>query len=138
MPMPKEASCLGALQLAGRIAFPRITDKNGQMQFHEVSRDEIARFSTGTFHIHEPAANSPTIDIQQIELCFVPLLAFDSSGHRLGLGKGFYDRALQGFTGLKVGIAFDQQECTETLPTDPHDQLLDLVITPTRVLRFKH
>ncbi len=60
---------------------------------------------------------------------FVPLLAFDRAGHRLGYGGGYYDRTLAAHPGaVPVGVAFAAQE-VERVPVEPHDQTLDRVAT---------
>jgi 5-formyltetrahydrofolate cyclo-ligase len=66
-------------------------------------------------------------------LVIVPRLAFDAQGHRLGLGKGFYDRMLQDFRGKKAGIAFDEQ-IVDAVPAEKNDVKMDFVLTPTRCL----
>lgn len=67
-------------------------------------------------------------------LLLVPLLAFDKAGRRLGWGGGFYDRTLEGVrrrgSSLAVGVAFSAQGVAE-VPSDPHDQRLDGVLTET-------
>ena len=72
----------------------------------------------------------------KIQVVFVPLLAYDSSGHRLGFGKGFYDRFLSSLdqSVIKVGLSFFPAE--EAIPTDPHDVPLDYCITPDRIRAF--
>ena len=66
------------------------------------------------------------------DLLFVPLLAFDRSGNRLGYGAGFYDRTLARLrAGQKittVGVAFAVQEFP-SIPADHHDEKLDYVLT---------
>lgn len=73
------------------------------------------------------------------EILVVPLVAFDLSGGRLGYGGGFYDRTLEGLRSkrptLAIGFAFDAQE-DESLPLEPTDQPLDMIITESRVLTF--
>ena len=73
----------------------------------------------------------------KIQVVFVPLLAYDKSGHRLGFGKGFYDRFLAslGQPVLKVGLSFFTPE--EAIPVEPHDIPLDYCITPEQILKFK-
>jgi 5-formyltetrahydrofolate cyclo-ligase len=70
----------------------------------------------------------------------VPLLAFDSLGHRLGYGGGYYDRTLAALRTrgpiLAIGVAYSGQELDRPLDNDPHDQKLDMVITETGVRRF--
>lgn len=67
------------------------------------------------------------------DLLLIPLLAFDGRGHRLGYGKGYYDRTIahlkQAGRPLRaVGLAYDGQRVA-TLPADRHDQPLDAVLT---------
>jgi 5-formyltetrahydrofolate cyclo-ligase len=73
------------------------------------------------------------------QLLFVPLLGFDRRGYRLGQGGGFYDRTLESLrarrTILAVGLAFSSQECLN-VPHEPHDQVLDRVVTEMEVITF--
>jgi 5-formyltetrahydrofolate cyclo-ligase len=63
----------------------------------------------------------------------VPLVGFTASGERLGQGGGHYDRWLAEHPGrLTIGLAWDAQLCP-ALPSEPHDEPLDAVITPTRI-----
>ncbi|MTJ80134.1 MAG: 5-formyltetrahydrofolate cyclo-ligase [Telmatospirillum sp.] len=80
----------------------------------------------GTFH---PLRESPSL---RPDLVLVPLLAFDRRGGRLGYGGGYYDRTMAALRSekeiLTVGIAYAAQEMSE-LPTEPHDQRLDWIVT---------
>lgn len=80
-----------------------------------------------------------TDDFFEPEILIVPLVAFDAQGGRLGYGGGFYDRTLEQLrrkrATLAIGFAFDAQEA-ETLPLEPTDQPLDMVVTESRVLQF--
>ncbi|QMU57206.1 MAG: 5-formyltetrahydrofolate cyclo-ligase [Boseongicola sp.] len=73
------------------------------------------------------------------EVLVVPLLAFDGHGHRLGYGAGHYDRTLDRLRPngpvTAIGLAFEAQ-MAETLPIEPTDQRLDLIVTEDRVRRF--
>lgn len=66
------------------------------------------------------------------DMLFVPLLAFDRAGNRLGYGGGFYDRTLARLRTMQkiiaVGVAYCAQEVPE-VPSDSHDQKLDYVLT---------
>lgn len=70
-----------------------------------------------------------------IDLAFVPGMAFDMKGHRLGRGKGYYDRLLARveFRSIpKIGVCFDFQ-MFDAIPSEPHDCTMDHVITiPTQ------
>lgn len=63
----------------------------------------------------------------ETDLILVPGVAFDSLNHRIGRGKGYYDRLLKDFTGYKIGMCFDFQYFHE-IPFDSHDVSVDEVI----------
>ncbi|MCE2779180.1 MAG: 5-formyltetrahydrofolate cyclo-ligase [Algoriphagus sp.] len=79
---------------------------------------------------------SVRITSTKIQVVFVPLLAYDKSGHRLGFGKGFYDRFLASLEQpvLKLGLSFFAPE--ERIPVEPHDIPLDYCITPGQIWSF--
>ena len=85
----------------------------------------------GAFHIMEPVGE-PFTDYQQIDVALIPGMAFDAQGHRLGRGKGYYDRFLSQFLILNsqlrtIGVCFDFQK-VEEVPVGPHDVSVNLVI----------
>lgn len=113
-------------------AMPRLQDDNSPLQFHCWKRgDEL--IAHPKYKMLEPQSNRPVITPN---IVIVPLLAFDNRGHRLGFGGGFYDRTLAVLHGnsdiLTIGVAYDFQQVKE-IPSEPHDQKLDCVITETRV-----
>lgn len=73
----------------------------------------------------------------QIEVVFVPLLAFDKTGNRVGYGKGFYDRFLESCSPdvIKIGLSFFEAE-PELIPVDKSDVRLDFCVTPQQVYSF--
>ncbi|MGC8823741.1 MAG: 5-formyltetrahydrofolate cyclo-ligase [Bacteroidales bacterium] len=80
----------------------------------------------GTFGIYEPTGEIWRDDMQP-ELIIVPGLAFDRQGHRLGRGKGFYDRFLSQQNGYKIGVCYHYQ-IFPTIPVEAHDMAVDEVI----------
>ena len=89
-------------------------------------RDDLQE---GVYHILEPVGK-PFTDYAAIDLILVPGLAFDAAGHRLGRGRGYYDRFLHsrvGFYCVKIGICFDFQKVDE-VPIDAFDIPVDKVI----------
>jgi len=91
-------------------------------------RSEIA---PGEFGIREPAARCPEIPLSRFDLILVPGVAFDWHGHRLGRGKGFYDRLLANVRGVICGITFDEQMVND-VPVGPSDVRMNFILTPTR------
>lgn len=74
---------------------------------------------------------------KKIEVVFVPLLAFDKQGNRVGYGKGFYDRFLKQCKTdvVKIGLSlFDAEEEIEDVLEN--DIPLDYCITPNKIHEF--
>jgi len=88
------------------------------------------------FGILEPDADCPLIDGKDVDLVLVPALCYDRRGFRLGMGGGYYDRWLESFSGITVGLC-RQELLHNALPTEPHDRPVDIVITPSAVLNIK-
>ena len=63
-----------------------------------------------------------------IDLAVIPGMAFDRDGHRLGRGKGFYDKLLPGIKCRKIGLCFSFQ-LADSVPIEPHDIVMDMVLT---------
>ena len=66
------------------------------------------------------------------------MLAFDRDRHRLGYGRGHYDRAIaallaDGIRPLLVGVAFSTQEVA-AIPAEPHDVPLDVIVTDVETI----
>jgi len=85
-------------------------------------------------------ARVPEVDeFFEPEILIVPMVAFDRSGGRLGYGGGFYDRTLEGLRAkrptLAIGFAYGAQEA-DSLPLEPTDQPLDMLVTETEVIEF--
>lgn len=82
---------------------------------------------TGSFGIQEPTGELFT-DYDAIDVAIVPGMAFDAEGHRLGRGKGYYDRFLSRVPHLyKIGLCFSWQ-LVDHVPCDEHDIVMDEVI----------
>lgn len=88
----------------------------------------------GTLGILEPSGTKE-IDKSNIDVMLVPMVAFQYP-YRVGYGKGYYDRYLKDFQGLKIGVAFDMQEVDDYVP-NPFDQKMDLIVTETRIIDRK-
>lgn len=79
--------------------------------------------------LEEPPSSFPCVSPTVL---LVPLLAFDRQGHRLGYGKGHYDRYLSHHQVLSIGVGFQGQE-VETIPHEPHDMALEYVLTEAEI-----
>lgn len=79
------------------------------------------------------------IKATSIDVVFIPLLAYDEKGNRIGYGKGFYDRFLSQCRPdvIKVGLSFFSAE-EKILDVDEHDVPLVYCVTPEKIYNFKN
>lgn len=83
----------------------------------------------GCFGIMEPHCEAfPESKYGEIGIIMVPGVGFDAQGHRLGKGKGYYDRLLPLVRGMKVGVCFDFQ-LFGRIPVEEHDIRMDKIIS---------
>lgn len=86
--------------------------------------------------IHEPHDNTEKIEnFAHIDVILVPGVVFDCFGHRIGFGKGYYDKFLKKTTATRIGIAYDFQVINQ-VPRDDHDCKLDYLVTPSHIFTF--
>ncbi len=115
---------------------PKIADSTDQsMQF--VQYQQNSEMMENRFGIPEPVSNK-RIAVEQLDLMFLPLTAFDLQGNRLGMGGGYYDRTLANISENKpilAGLAYDFQRI-ENCPVDTFDQPIQFILTPSRIISF--
>lgn len=130
MPLPDEPDLSPLSWLPERrVLLPVV--RGHELNFYEVHDEED--LVSGAFGVMEPDPQRATLaDATQAQVIFVPGVAFTRDGHRLGRGRGFYDRTLLNLprTVLRVGICFAEQILPE-FPNEPHDQQVDIVIAPS-------
>jgi len=74
---------------------------------------------------------------KDIDLAFIPGLAFSEDGLRLGYGKGVYDRLLTNTKALKFGVCFDFQ-IIDNFSSESHDLRVDFIITERRIIKTQN
>lgn len=136
-PIKKEISPLSLIDFAQKcgkqIAFPVCNTQSGTLTFYTVNgTDEL---SPSSFGISEPIASENKAIITSNTLCIVPGILFSREGHRLGYGKGFYDKFLKNFGGISVGFSYKELLC-DKIPSENTDVPLNIIITEEEVLRF--
>ena len=126
---------MAALRERGaRLCLPAILDRT-TIVFRELLRG--APMVDMGFGTKGPDENASVLEPS---LMLVPLAAFDSRGHRIGYGAGYYDRAIarlqaNGHSPRLIGIAFDCQEVAR-VPDEPHDVILPEILTESGLRRF--
>jgi 5-formyltetrahydrofolate cyclo-ligase len=98
---------------------------------------ENTTIKTSVYGIPEPT-DGIIVEPSLLDVVFVPLLAFDNQGHRIGYGKGFYDRFLAECRHdcIKVGLSFF--EPVRKIVHENMDFPLDYCITPKKIYGFKN
>lgn len=133
-PMPGELDIwplvTEALARGCEVLLPRFSAGSRDYEACHITNAQ-ADVRVGYFGIREPSADCARTKLSAVDLILVPGVAFDRQGHRLGRGKGYYDRLLKTVRGLKCGVGFDEQ-LVEEIPVEAHDVRLDFVVTPSR------
>ena len=103
-----------------------------------IAINDQTEFSINEYGIKEPN-NGNSFIIENLDLIFIPLLAYDLEGHRVGYGKGYYDRFLKltNKSSLKIGLSFFDP-INKIQDIDDNDVKLDYCITPTQIHKFDH
>ncbi len=116
------------------ICYPKADFASGNL--FPVQTNDETRFRKNDYNIYEPgegeAVNAPGLD-----MIFVPLLAFDKCGYRVGFGKGFYDRFLPQCRSDCIKIGFSYFAPLDAIgDAGEFDVPLDLCVTPDTVYVF--
>lgn len=122
-----------ALHQGVQVLLPSVAGNN----LHWVTFDGNTTF--GELGFEEGAGK--TAKLTDAQVIFLPAMAVDLAGNRLGKGKGFYDRALEQFAGQKrrpklVAVVFDE-EVLLSVPHEAHDSPVDAAITAAKLIWFK-
>ncbi|MCL2052331.1 MAG: 5-formyltetrahydrofolate cyclo-ligase [Lachnospiraceae bacterium] len=105
-----------------------------EIEFYEIT--SLALLKLGYKGIKEPEDNGEMF-VKPAKNCLIimPGVAFSKNRGRLGYGKGFYDRFLTRFPGIKaVALAYECQ-IAKSLPSESHDKCPDLIVTETRIIK---
>ncbi|MCG9971301.1 5-formyltetrahydrofolate cyclo-ligase [Christiangramia crocea] len=118
------------------VVIPRADNKTGNLVNYLLTDQTVIKKSR--WNIPEPLEGIE-ISTEKLEVVFIPLLAFDKKGHRVGYGKGFYDRFLAGCRPdlVKIGLSFFEpvEEIKEILSSDVP---LNYCVTPEKIYEFRH
>jgi 5-formyltetrahydrofolate cyclo-ligase len=113
---------------------PRVNFERDELE--NLKFTPVTELIQNAWMIHEPSHNE-LVESEKIDLVLVPLLAFDREGHRVGYGKGFYDKFLKNCRAdcLKVGLShFPPVE--NIADKNEFDVKLDYCLTPDEMYKF--
>lgn len=91
-----------------------------------------SELNIGSYNILEPKQIEPVM-LEDINIVIVPGIVFDIYGHRIGHGRGYYDRFLKEIKAIKIGLAFDFQ-ILQKIPYEEYDIEMDKIITEKRII----
>jgi 5-formyltetrahydrofolate cyclo-ligase len=124
--------------LGQRVALPVVVDESPGLVFR--ARWDGTRehpIETSAYGIEEPVEDAPGVSYDELDLIVVPALGVDDRGHRIGYGRGYYDRVLPRCTrAVRVVVAFEFQLLAE-VPTRAGDVPCDVVVTDGRTFEAR-
>lgn len=116
-----------------RCLYPKCLS-DGVMDYYYI--DRLDQLAEGRFRLMEPVDISRTYQPSYTDVCLIPAFAFDECGFRLGYGKGYYDRFLVQFPGVKVGLCY-ADFVERLLPRNRYDASVDILITEKGLYKLK-
>jgi len=140
LPVKKEADTWPiikyAQKLRKKVFIPVINSKTRKITFYRLPLKKTDLI-LNKYKIPEPkkSLREPT-HLSGIDLMLVPGIAFDKKGHRIGFGKGYFDRVLRKFKNEVIALAFDFQ-VIKKIPATKNDMRMDMIITEEKVIRVR-
>ena len=116
-----------------KVLIPKSDFNNTTMKSFLLNDNTVLK--KNNYGITEPINNEEFLG--RIDVIFIPLVAYDLIGNRVGYGKGFYDKFLRNQNNkiLRVGLSFFNPE--KRIKIDEHDENLDFCVTPNRIFSFQ-
>jgi len=111
-----------SLEEGKRVAVPKC-EGNDIIFYYIYTLEDLEE---GNFGILEPKTNE-VVNKFDNSICIIPGIAFDKENNRLGYGKGFYDRFLENYKGIKIGLTYRECIC-DKIDTDENDVKMDMII----------
>lgn len=127
-----------ALSKGKAVAFPKCNMEERTMKFHFVTSESDLEICA--YGIREPKEDLPVYDPQEtkgVAVCYLPGLAFDAYGYRLGYGKGYYDKFMNTFTGCTIGLTYTELIASQPLPKGRFDRHCDIMLTEKGIKQLK-
>lgn len=112
-----------SLKIGKEVAVPKCEGDN--IVFYNINK--LSDLEEGSFRILEPKTNE-VIGSFSDSICIIPGIAFDKENNRIGYGRGFYDRFLEKYDGIKIGLAYEECIC-DRIDSEINDKKMDIVIT---------
>ncbi|MCK5812510.1 MAG: 5-formyltetrahydrofolate cyclo-ligase [Clostridiales bacterium] len=112
-------------QMKKKVTIPVILDND------EIFPCVYGELKVGKYGVFVPKTLK-ILEKKLLEIILVPGIAFDMSGNRVGYGKGYYDKFLKDYVGIKIGCCYDWQ-IVDKLVDESHDVKVDYLLTEKRL-----
>lgn len=125
-----------ALAAQKKVLVPIIKKDDPELIFSEIPR--LYELSPGPFGIMEPnPSKRKPRDVSISDMVIVPGIVFDVYGHRIGWGRGYYDRVMKKLWpgSASIGVCFDIQ-LVDQIPVEQFDLPVKILVTESRVIRY--
>lgn len=123
-----------------KVFLPKVCAMNQRLVWVEISKHQYQnhRFTKHRLGMYEPMATRGQ-PISKLDLVIMPLVICDTTGSRVGMGGGFYDKTLSiaPKRPIRLGLAHEFQYVAENIQRAPWDQSLDALVTPKKCYIFK-
>lgn len=86
---------------------------------------------------HIKSSDGEKVDYNVVDAYLIPGIAFSSDGFRIGYGKGYYDRLLKDYQGIKIGVCENNRIISASFK-ESHDISMDFLVTEDRIIGVKH
>lgn len=118
-------------EVKGLTAYPAFDVKKNVMTYKLANFSELIEKKE-----FGPKILGPKLEATEVipDVILIPGIVFSESGERIGRGKGFYDKYLANYRGIKIGLCFSLQ-VTQSLPTERHDVALDYIVTEEKIIK---
>mgnify|MGYP000268278483 CR=1 FL=1 len=131
-PMRDEVNVLPSLkEHENKFSFPCLNDL-GEMIFKKSTFADLEITKEFGVDIHGPRSGAVKVEP---DILLVPGLAFGKNGERLGRGRGYYDKYLNSFNNITIGLGLSDQ-IIEDIPMEEHDCFLNWVVTDKEVIKI--
>ncbi len=115
-----------------RVVLPVTDGERGEILPYSIT--DTSQLKAGSYGIMEPNlrftedGTVKAVSKDEIDIVMVPGIVFDMFGDRIGYGGGYYDKFLQDFKGIKVGVTYSECMCY-SVPAEENDVKMDMLIT---------
>lgn len=128
--------CQELAEKGAKLYYPAISGRGSSARLVFGLQPELSRpenfLVPGHFGVPEPPPESWLSELPELDILFLPGLAFDRTGNRLGWGRAFYDRVIPDLPGrpVRVGVCHSFQVLDRPVPCGSHDQPVNFILTP--------